>query len=122
MPLPVGQITVFVTIAVPYVLILTLVRLPFSHTSVWLYTLPPGVLTWLVTRPVLEGKRLSELVFSQLRYVAEPRAWCRMMPVAERDHVIVVARVWRTPASLREAMVVPGAPPAAEAPAGQVSQ
>jgi hypothetical protein len=99
MPLPVGQITVFVTIAVPYVLILTMVGMPFSHTWVWLYALPPGVLTWLVTRPVLEGKRLPELVFSQLRYLAEPRTWCRMMPVAEKSHVIVIAQVWRAPAS-----------------------
>jgi hypothetical protein len=108
MPLPVGQITVFVAIAVPYVLILTLVGMPFSHTWVWLYALPPGVLTWLGTRPVLEGKRLPELVLSQLRYVAEPRTWCRMMPVAERDRVIVIARVWRAPASLREADPVTG--------------
>ncbi len=114
MPLPVGQITVFVAITVPYVLILTLVGMPFSHSWVWLYALPPGVLTWLVTRPVLEGKRLPELVVSQLRYIAEPRTWCRMMPVAERDHVLVIAQVWRAPAALRQTGVVIGAPPAAD--------
>jgi TcpE family len=108
MPLPVGQITVFAAITVPYVLILTLVGMPFSHSWVWLYALPPGVLTWLVTRPVLEGKRLPELVLSQLRYVAEPRTWCRMMPVAERDRVIVIAQVWRAPAALREIGAVTG--------------
>jgi len=108
MPLPVGQITVFAAITVPYVLILTLVGMPFSHTWVWLYALPPGVLTWLVTRPVLEGKRLPELVLSQLRYVAEPRTWCRMMPAAEKDHVIVVAQVWRAPLAIPEIGVVTG--------------
>jgi hypothetical protein len=114
MPLPVGQITVFVAIAVPYVLILTLVGMPFSHTWVWLYALPPGAATWLVTRPVLEGKRLPELVLSQLRYVAEPRSWCRMMPAAEADRVIVIAQVWRAPASLRQTDVGAGAELAAE--------
>jgi hypothetical protein len=114
MPLPVGQITVFVAITVPYVLILTLVGMPFSHTWVWLYSLPPGVLTWLVTRPVLEGKRLPELALSQLRYVAEPRTWCRMIPVAEPNRVIVIAQVWRAAASLRQTDVVAGAPLAAE--------
>ena len=68
MPLPVGQVAVFLAIAVPYMLILTVAGMPFSHTWVWLYVLPPGVLAWLVTRPVLEGKRLPELVLSQLRY------------------------------------------------------
>jgi TcpE family len=95
MPLPVGQIAVFSAIAVPYVVVLKLVGLPFSHTLLWLYILPPGALAWLVTRPVLEGKRLPELVVSQLRYLNEPRTWCRMAPLAERDQIVVVARVWR---------------------------
>jgi TcpE family len=50
MPLPVGQIAVFVAITVPYVLLLTLFGLPFSHTLFWLYVLPPAVLTWLAGR------------------------------------------------------------------------
>ena len=95
MPLPVGQIAVFLAIAVPYVLVLSLLGLPFSHTLLWVYVLPPGVLAWLTTRPVLEGKRLPELVLSQLRYVLEPRTWCRMAPLAEKDEIIVVCRVWR---------------------------
>jgi hypothetical protein len=114
MPLPIGQITVFAAITVPYVLILTLVGMPFSHTWVWLYALPPGVLTWLVTRPVLEGKRLPELVLSQLRYVAEPRTWCRMRPAAERDRVIVIAQVWRAPVGIREIEAVTGLESAAD--------
>jgi hypothetical protein len=95
MPLPVGQIAVFAAIAVPYVVILKMVGLPFSHTLLWLYILPPGALAWLVTRPVLEGKRLPELVVSQVRYLNEPRTWCRMAPLAERDEITVIARVWR---------------------------
>ena len=95
MPLPVGQIAVFTAIAVPYVIILTVLGLPFSHTSFWLYVLPPGVLAWLATRPVLESKRLPELILSQLRYLGEPRSWCRLAPLAEKDEILVVARVWR---------------------------
>jgi hypothetical protein len=95
MPLPVGQIAVFTAIAVPYVIILTLLGLPFSHTSFWLYVLPPGVLAWLATRPVLESKRLPELIVSQLRYLGEPRSWCRLAPLAEKEEILVVARVWR---------------------------
>jgi MinD-like ATPase involved in chromosome partitioning or flagellar assembly len=94
MPLPVGQIAVFTAIAIPYVIILTLLGLPFSHTSFWLYVLPPGVLAWLATRPVLESKRLPELIVSQVRYLGEPRTWCRLAALAEKDEVLVVARVW----------------------------
>jgi hypothetical protein len=114
MPLPVGQITVFLAIAIPYTLILTLAGMPFSHTWIWLYALPPGAAAWLVTRPVLEGKRLPELVLSQLRYLAEPRIWCRLMPVAEKDHVIVLAQVWRAPARPERPGPVTAAEPDAE--------
>ncbi len=82
MPLPVGQIVVFAAITVPYVILLTLFGLPFNHTLFWVYVLPPGVLTWLATRPVLESKRLPELIMSQVRYLGEPSNWCRMAPVA----------------------------------------
>jgi MinD-like ATPase involved in chromosome partitioning or flagellar assembly len=98
MPLPIGQVAAFLAIAIPYMLALSLVGMPFSHTWVWLYVLPPGVAAWLVTRPVLEGKRLPELVVSQVRYLTEPRTWCRLAPLAENDSVVVVARVWRAPA------------------------
>jgi hypothetical protein len=114
MPLPVGQVAAFLAIAIPYMLILTMAGMPFSHTWVWLYVLPPGVLAWLVTRPVLEGKRLPELVLSQLRYLSEPRTWCRMAPLAERGQIFVAAQVWRKSAALPPAAVSPAAVPQAE--------
>jgi MinD-like ATPase involved in chromosome partitioning or flagellar assembly len=101
MPLPIGQITVFAALAVPYVVLLTIAGLPFNHTLVWLYVLPPGAATWLVTRPVLEGKRLPELIKSQVRYLAEPRVWCRMAPLSESDVIVVSGRVWRMSESAR---------------------
>jgi len=94
MPLPVGQIAVFLAIAVPYVGLLAAIGLPFSHTLLWLYVLPPGVLAWLTTRPVLEGKKLPELVLSQIRYLLEPRTWCRLAPLTEKDEIALTCRVW----------------------------
>src|SRR6266536_1127698 len=108
MPLPVGKIAVFTAITVPYVILLTLFGLPFSHTLFWLYVLPPGVLTWLATRPVLESKRLPELIISQVRYLGEPSAWCRMTPHVEKDEMVVVGRVWR------RSQAQPATEPAAE--------
>ena len=108
-PLPIKWIGVFVAITVPYVVFLIAVGLPFNHTLVWLYILPPGVLTWLTTRPVIEGKRLPELVTSQARYMTEPRAWCRMAPFAEKDEILVSARVWHGhPPKVRQEGTGPG--------------
>ncbi|HTX29682.1 MAG TPA: TcpE family conjugal transfer membrane protein [Streptosporangiaceae bacterium] len=101
-PLPITWIAVFAGITVPYVVFLVAIGLPFNHNLVWLYVLPPGLLTWLTTRPVIENKRLPELVSSQLRYVSEPRTWCRMAPFAEKDQIALSARVWhRSPAQAR---------------------
>ena len=119
MPVPVGQIAVFAAITVPYVILLTILGLPFNHTLFWLYVLPPAVITWLATRPVLESKRLPELVISQVRYLGEPGTWCRMAPLAEKDDVVVVGKVWRRDSELqRSPAEAPAlAPDATPAPA-----
>src|ERR1019366_4187798 len=102
MPVPVGQIAVFAAITVPYVVLLTVLGLPFNHTLFWLYVLPPGVITWLATRPVLESKRLPELIISQVRYLGEPATWCRMTALTEKDDVVVVGRMRRRAAPAAE--------------------
>ena len=119
MPVPVGQIAVFAAITVPYVILLTILGLPFNHTLFWLYVLPPAVITWLATRPVLESKRLPELIISQVRYLGEPGTWCRMAPLAEKDDVVVVGKVWRRDEEVqRSPAEAPAlAPAAAPAPA-----
>ncbi|MGH3218124.1 MAG: TcpE family conjugal transfer membrane protein, partial [Streptosporangiaceae bacterium] len=93
-PLSITLIGVFTGITVPYIIFLIAVGLPFNHNLVWLYILPPGALTWLTTRPVIESKRLPELVGSQLRYLSEPRTWCRMAACSERDEISISVRVW----------------------------
>ncbi|GGO09021.1 hypothetical protein GCM10010116_18290 [Microbispora rosea subsp. aerata] len=96
MPLPVVWIGVFVGVSVPWWVFLYLIGLPFAAPWHVIYLVPPGVLTWLSTRPVIENKRLTELLQSQLRYMSEPRTWCRMAPYDEPDEVVFTARVWRT--------------------------
>jgi hypothetical protein len=96
MPLPINWIAVFAGITIPYIVLLIAIGLPFNHTLVWLYVLPPGLITWLTTRPVIENKRLPELVESQVRYMAEPRTWVRFAPLTEKEQMVVTARVWHS--------------------------
>ncbi|WP_309237031.1 conjugal transfer protein [Actinomadura sp. BRA 177] len=108
MPLPLVQIGVFLGVFVPWILLLRLVGIPFESPWHVLYIVPPGVLTWMATRPVIEGKRLTELLLSQSRYLAEPRTWCRLTPIREPREVVIVARVWRraeAPAAMERAAV-----------------
>lgn len=95
MPLPMVQVGVFIGVVVPWVLFLQLVRVPFASPWHVLYLVPPGLVTYLATRPVIEGKRLTELLVSQLRYLLEPHTWCRLAPAHEPERATLVGRVWR---------------------------
>ncbi|MGP3931512.1 TcpE family conjugal transfer membrane protein [Nonomuraea sp. KM88] len=102
MPLPIVWIGVFVGVFVPWSLLLVLVGVPVEMPWHVLFLVPPGIVTWLSTRPVIEGKRLTELLESQLRYLGQPRAWYRLAPGAEPETVTFSARVWRaTPARVK---------------------
>lgn len=94
MPLPLVQIGVFFGIFVPWIVLLQLLRVPFHTPWHVVYLVPPGVLTWLSTRPVIEGKRLTELLISQIRYLTEAKTWARLTPIREPDEVAIVGRVW----------------------------
>ncbi|MFC4058347.1 TcpE family conjugal transfer membrane protein [Planomonospora corallina] len=96
MPLPIVWIGVFVGVTAPWSFLLAMLGVPFDAPWHVVYLVPPGVVTWLSTRPVIEGKRLTELLQSQARYLGEPRTWCRMAPSAEPAEITFVGRVWRT--------------------------
>ncbi|WP_283135528.1 TcpE family conjugal transfer membrane protein [Rhizohabitans arisaemae] len=96
-PLPMVWIGVFIGVLAPWSLLLYLIGLPFDAPWHVVYLVPPGVVTWLATRPVIESKRLTELLQSQLRYMGEPRTWCRLAPVEEPSEIVLTARVWRDP-------------------------
>jgi TcpE family len=115
MPLPINWIAVFAGITIPYIILLIAIGLPFNHTLVWLYVLPPGVLTWLTTRPVIENKRLPELVESQSRYLMEPRTWVRLTPLSEKDQMVLTARVWHSRPARRPARQASAPRPASAA-------
>ncbi|MGR6914612.1 TcpE family conjugal transfer membrane protein [[Actinomadura] parvosata] len=96
MPLPIVWIGVFVGVFVPWSLLLVLVGVPVQMPWHVLFLVPPGIVTWLSTRPVIEGKRLTELLESQLRYLGQPKAWYRLAPSSEPETVTFSGRVWRT--------------------------
>ncbi|MFC4012319.1 TcpE family conjugal transfer membrane protein [Nonomuraea purpurea] len=96
MPLPIVWIGVFVGVFVPWSLLLVLVGVPVEMPWHVLFLVPPGIVTWLSTRPVIEGKRLTELLESQLRYLGQPKAWYRLSPMSEPETITFSGRVWRT--------------------------
>ncbi|MDE3721700.1 TcpE family conjugal transfer membrane protein [Nocardiopsis sp. N85] len=103
MPLPVGTFGVALGVFALWVILLGILNAPFVFGNGWhlvLWVVPPGVITVLVTRPVIEGKRLTELLLSQARFLAEARVYTRLTPEYEPAEIRVAVRVWhRDPAS-----------------------
>ncbi|OLT26993.1 hypothetical protein BJF83_19615 [Nocardiopsis sp. CNR-923] len=97
MPLPVGTFGVALGIFAIWVVLLSVLNAPFTFGNGWhlvLWVVPPGVITVLATRPVIEGKRLTELLISQARFLAESRVYTRLAPEYEPGEIRVVVRVW----------------------------
>ncbi|GHC93150.1 hypothetical protein GCM10007079_42260 [Nocardiopsis terrae] len=97
MPLPVGTFGVALGVFALWVVLLSILNAPFDFGNGWhlvLWVVPPGVITVLATRPVVEGKRLTELLISQARFLVEARVYTRLAPEYEPAEARVSARVW----------------------------
>ncbi|NYE45638.1 MinD-like ATPase involved in chromosome partitioning or flagellar assembly [Spinactinospora alkalitolerans] len=100
MPLPVVTFGVCLGVAVVWIFLMNLLGVPFESPFHVIWIVPPGVIAFLATRPVIEGKRLTELLISQGRYATEARVYTRLAPQHEPNHIVVAVRVWhRDPAA-----------------------
>nr|WP_255429705.1 TcpE family conjugal transfer membrane protein [Streptomonospora sp. PA3] len=93
-PVSVVYIGVLVGVGFVWVVLLQLIGVPVEIPLHVVYIVPPFVIAFLATRPVVEGKRLTELVSSQARFLAEPRVYTRLRPDHEPGTVEVTVRVW----------------------------
>src|SRR5690606_34930287 len=99
-PLSVVTLGVFLGVLAIWAMLLRLVGFPLETPWHVVWIVPPFVITFLATRPVIEGKRLTELLASQLRFLAEARVYTRLSPEHEPAEVRVVVTVWhRDPAA-----------------------
>ncbi|MFY7069057.1 conjugal transfer protein [Nocardiopsis changdeensis] len=94
MPVPVTTAAIFVVIVVVWCTLMALLRVPFSTPWHVLWIVPPFVLAWGATRPVIEAKRLDELAASQIRFLLEARTYVRLRPEYEPARVRTAAVVW----------------------------
>ena len=104
LPVPVGfrQLGVGGGFGLIWMVLLNKLGVPFGSPWHVLYLGPPGVGAWLAGKPVAEGKTLSSLVLSQLRYIArQPRHLTRLTATRAPETVLVVGEVWRAPSRRR---------------------
>jgi len=81
MPVSVRQIGIFLGFGIPWVLLLKVIGVPFAPPFGHLFWIaPPVLVSWWANKPVAEGKRLGEIVTSQVGYFFQPKKYARLLP------------------------------------------
>jgi hypothetical protein len=96
MPVSVKQLGIFAVVGIPWLILMNLIGVPFAPPFGHLiWVAPPALVTWWANKPIAEGKRLGEIISSQVKYVFQARKFARMRPF-QMDRVHRVhASVWR---------------------------
>ncbi len=85
LPYPVSfkQLGIAVFSAVPWFVLMAVLRVPFGPPFghvLWLA--PPIILAWWGNKPVTEGKNLFDYIFSQVAFWLKPRHYAALTPKA----------------------------------------
>jgi hypothetical protein len=98
-PVSIKQIGALFGFGIPWLLLMNIIGLPFAPPFghlIWLA--PPVVFVWYSNRPVAEGKKLFDYVYSQARYFLGPRQYADLAVLPgsqEGGRTLVRARFWR---------------------------
>lgn len=114
LPMPIGFSTLLTALTAFTVwgILLSLLGVPFQGG--WLLVLwavPPGLVTFAWTRPISEGKRLPELIWSYARFVYHLGVYARGRRVRLPATVRTQAQVWVRAGQVPHLVVEPSAPP-----------
>ena len=95
-PVSIRQAVVGVLSFMVWFWFMSMLGVPFdAGFSSVLWLVPPAGLTWVANRPLKEGKKLPELLISQVGYLLQPHRWCDLTP---QDHqparIRLYAQVW----------------------------
>jgi hypothetical protein len=97
MPISLRMLGIFLLTVIPWAVFCSVVGIPFAPPFghlIWIA--PPAGLTYLGSKPVAEGKKLGELLVSQVSfYVSQHKTYAGMAPHSAPDFVHMRADVWR---------------------------
>lgn len=73
-PVSIKQVGVFIATLLPWIAIMSLLRIPLGTSWGFLiWVAPPFLVAWYSNRPVAEGKGLWDYVISQIKFLLGPR-------------------------------------------------
>ena len=98
-PVSIKQIGALFGFGVPWLLLMSIIGIPFAPPFghlIWLA--PPAVFVWFSNRPVAEGKKLFDYLYSQTRFFLGPRVYADLSPMSPSEDGAkssILGRTWR---------------------------
>lgn len=98
-PVSIKQIGALFGFGGPWLLLMSVLGIPFAPPFghlIWLA--PPIIFVWYFNKPVAEGKKLFDFLYSQMRYFLGPRNYADLTPYSaseEGAESSVSSRIWR---------------------------
>ena len=94
-PVSIKQVGVFLAAFIPWVGLMSLLRIPLGSSIGFLLWLgPPLALAWYSNRPIAEGKTLWDYVFSQARFFLGPRVYASLTATHSKPQSYQVSGDW----------------------------
>lgn len=96
-PVSLRQIATLLAIAVPWMILMSLVHMPMANPGDLVWFGPPVILTVVANRPVADGKKLPDFLLSQVRYFFSPRKYNDLYSdeSGAGTKMFIKAQVWR---------------------------
>ena len=97
MPISLRMAGIAALVFVPWSLLMSQVGVPFGPPFghvLWIF--PPAIATWLMNRPMIEGRRLFEVLIAQGRfYLTQPPTFSDLVAEKDLDRRFVTSHVRR---------------------------
>lgn len=97
MPVSIRMLGIFILVSAVWITVMVNIGVPFAPPFghiIWLF--PPAALTWAGSKPVAEGKRLGELITSQVSFMAaQPKQMAGLRPHSAPERIYTRVAVWR---------------------------
>ena len=96
-PIPVRQLGIALATFTPWCFFMSFTPIPFGNSfGVIVWLLPPGFLTWWSNRPVAEGKKLFDFLYSQMIFLFGSRTYATLAPTKiDTPPMSIKGHFWR---------------------------
>lgn len=79
-PISVKQIGIFAASAIPWTILMSILHVPFESPWHLVWLAPPVLFMIYASRPIAEGKNLTDFILSQIKFLLAPKTHLGLRP------------------------------------------